>query len=435
MSQHARLSPSNNRWPHCAGSVREEANYPDIPGEAAIDGTGSHILLELCLVDHLPAEFYLGKIIGVNHEDKPQGWIVDAERCRRVQICLDYVERRKKELQELFPGCDVYAESESKSNPGFIQKRNDWWGTVDVTITAMLNGVVVFVEVVDFKDGRGYVSEKWNTQLIAYLFGKLTRRGNVIVPDIGMRMTIVQPKTNTPIRYMCSTNPDHGLNKTTLMEKIDWLTAAAFATDDPNAPLTPGKHCLWCKHNPKRGGSCTATLEDKMNELEKITNDIVAYKNDGLLDLMVRAVSDIKSLTPADLSKIADIEDGFFSVFEKVKTEIQERIETGVDVPGFAMLPGNAKKVWNLSEDEIAKKLKARKMKKDEIYPASLITPAAVLKHPSLTEAQRKKIKEELISEVAGKNTLKKVAYDHQKEKDVSAMFQGVPETTSVSFL
>ena len=60
MSTHARLAPSNHRWPHCAGSVREEERYPDIAGEAAIDGTGSHLLLEYSLMHNVPASAYIG---------------------------------------------------------------------------------------------------------------------------------------------------------------------------------------------------------------------------------------------------------------------------------------------------------------------------------------------------------------------------------------
>ena len=67
MGDHARLSPSNHRWPHCAGSVREESNYPDIAGEAAIDGTGSHILLELSLINNVKASHYDKLIIGDNN--------------------------------------------------------------------------------------------------------------------------------------------------------------------------------------------------------------------------------------------------------------------------------------------------------------------------------------------------------------------------------
>jgi len=439
MSDHARLSPSNHRWPYCPGSVREEAVYPDTTGDAAVDGTGSHILLEISLINDVPAKHYDQLIIGSNHEDRPNGWLVDLERCARVQICLDYVTRRKKELKELFPGCTVNVQAESKSNPGAFAHREDWWGTCDITIVARSkNEDVLFMEVVDYKDGRGYVSEKWNSQLVAYLFGKMINVNTYAdIPDIGMRMTIVQPKTNTPIRYMCSTRADDNLNKETMMKKVKWLIERTDATDDPDAPLIPGKHCQWCKHNPKRGGTCTASTEKSIGVI--MTTDIAVVGNEGLLDIIHQAVSDVKSMTPDQLAKVADAEDGFKAAFDKVKKEIQERIETGVEVPGYAMLPGRVSKVWSEDEETIAKKLKAKKMKKDDIYPSKLISPAAALKHPSLTPIQKKKIAEELISEVAGKMTLKKVSYDHKGIKDVDTMFMdvapGEPTDDPVSFL
>lgn len=438
MSDHAKLSPSNHRWPHCPGSVREEAIYPDIAGEAAIDGTGSHILLELSLINNVRAPEYDKLIIGSNHIDRPTGWLVDAERCKRVQICLDYVVRRKKELKKLFPGCKVIVQAESKSNPGSFANRNDWWGTCDITITAVKSRItdegptpeVLFIEAVDYKDGRGYVSEKWNSQLIAYLFGKMIENQNGAVPDIGMRMTIVQPKTSTPIRYLCSTNPDHGLNKESLMLKVNWLIECAAATDNHNAPLVPGKHCQWCSHNPKRGGTCTALTEKSMEVINGMTNEIaVLNNNDGLLEFITKAVSDVKSLSPDQLTKVADAKAGFMAAFDKVFGEIQERIESGVEVPGYAMLPGRASKIWAEPEDVIFKKLKAKRFKKDQIYISKLISPAAALKLPGLTEVQKEKITKDLISELAGNMTLKKVEYDHKAIKDVDTMFLDVDKT------
>ena len=71
MGTHARLSPSNARWPNCPGSVREEASYIDVAGAAAIDGTGSHLLLEMCLDNAVPAIVYDGQVIGANDEARP----------------------------------------------------------------------------------------------------------------------------------------------------------------------------------------------------------------------------------------------------------------------------------------------------------------------------------------------------------------------------
>ena len=76
MGGHARLGPSNHRWPHCPGSIREEANYPDVSGEAAIDGTGSHLLLEMCLDNNVLAIQYDQQIIGANSPEHTGGWLV-----------------------------------------------------------------------------------------------------------------------------------------------------------------------------------------------------------------------------------------------------------------------------------------------------------------------------------------------------------------------
>jgi len=159
MSSHARLSPSNHRWPLCPGSVREEQNYPDVAGEAAIDGTGSHLLLEMCLDNNVPAIQYDQQIIGANDPEHPSGWLVGIERCQRVQMCLDYVERRVSELKEQYPGCTVTVEAESKSDPGGMFGRDDWKGTCDVTIICRNDhtGEVPFIETIDYKDVRGWV--------------------------------------------------------------------------------------------------------------------------------------------------------------------------------------------------------------------------------------------------------------------------------------
>ena len=437
MTKHARLGPSNHRWPHCPGSVREEKKYPYEGSSApAIDGTGSHELLELCLNNNVPAIQYDQQIIAVNHRDQPNGWLVDAERCGRVQICLDYVTRRIAELREQFPDCVVKVDSETLSNPGSFFDRDDWWGTVDITITASsIDGSkIYFVETIDYKDGRGYVTEKWNTQLISYLYGKIALyitktvgEPSMVADYSGCRMTIVQPKTGTPIRYMCSTRPDDSINFLNIASKATELAFAADATDEPDAPLIPGKHCQWCKHNPKRGGSCTAETDKSTEVIRTMSDKLVTTSNDGLLDMISNAVADVKSLSVAELTMIADAEDGFSAAFNKVRSEIQERIETGETVPGFAMLPGKCSRVWNESEEVIAKTLKARRLKKDEIYPSKLISVAQALKHPSLTDTQKKKIEKDLVSEVAGKMSLKKVSYDHKAEKQVDQMFADVP--------
>lgn len=430
---HARLGPSNHRWPHCPGSVKAEEPYPDIPGEAAIDGTGSHLLLELCLEHNVMPVQYEGQIVGVNHEDNLGGWIVHRDRCDRVDMCLAYLKRRYEELTAQYPDCEIMIESESHSDPGGMFGRDDWNGTVDITITVLDGDICRFIEVCDYKDGRGWVAEKNNSQLIAYLAGKLRKyiaSGPQLVRPFNThavrscRVSIVQPKTNPPIRYQ-------DMTATECMDQTIELAHAAHLTDDPNAPRIAGKHCQWCKDNPKRGGTCTANADKSIEVIKHMTNEI-APEGAGLFEMVQRAVVDLKVIDNDRLGELADARDGIVAMFDQINTEIQERIEAGQKVSGYAMLPGNSTKAWDSDEEEIVKLLKGKRVKKELIYPAKLITPAAALKLDCLSDKQREAVNAR-ISKIAGSSKLTKVSKE-QEETSAELMFGDVVPETPVSF-
>jgi len=437
--KHARLGPSNHRWPHCPGSVREEANYTDIPGEAAIDGTGSHLLLEMCMNNNVHAIQYDQQIIGANHPEHSSGWLVGIERCQRVQMCLDYITRRVNELKELHPQCSVTVEAESHSDPGGMFGRDDWNGTCDVTIICRNDhtGEVVFIEVIDYKDGRGWVHVPGNTQLLAYLVGKMRpfiASGIDLVRPFRIervkncRMTIVQPKTNPVIRYQCSTRPDDNFHPVHVLDEVIELSRAAAATDDPNAPCFSGKHCQWCKANPKRGGHCVTATEKSLQVVKAMSNNqLSTTENMPMFEHISQVVSDPKSLTSDQLSALLSAKEPFMTAFDKCATEIQTRIEAGEHVSGYAMQPGKSSRVWNEPEDVIVKKLKARRLKLEDIYPKNLITVAALMKCDKLNDAQKTKIEADFVTTKAGKDTLKKVAHS-LPDDSAEMMFADVPK-------
>ena len=423
---HARLGPSNHRWPHCPGSVREEEKYPDIPSAAAIDGTGSHLLLEMCLLNGVRAEAYDQQIIGANHEDNPNGWLVGKERIERVQMCLDYVTRRVGELKQQFPGAQVTVEAESHSDPGGMYGRDDWWGTVDITITVLKDDRCLFIEIIDYKDGRGWVSEKDNTQFISYAAGKMrpyvAAGVHIKWPDMvgACRLTVVQPKTNPPVRYDEPTPQQ-------VIERATEMAEAARRTDDPNAPLIPdgkgGKgYCRWCKHRD----NCDALNGLSTNALKVMIVD-ESESNLPLFEQLNTAVGNIESMSNEQLADLADTKARVMAIYDKVTETIVQRLEQGQKVPGYAMRPGKGSRVWNAPEEEIAKMLKGRKWKKDEIYPPSLVSPAQVLKSDKLDDKQKERIEKEFISFKAGKLTLQKVAREQAPEQSVEMMFANVP--------
>lgn len=437
---HARLGPSNHRWPHCAGSVREEAKYPDVSGAAAIDGTGSHLLLEMCINQSRTATSFIGELIGVGDREKPEGWVVDEARAERVQICLDYVQRRIEELTEQFPDAHVKVEAERKADAGGLFGRTDWWGTCDITISVFHpdKAGLLFLEVCDYKDGQGWVSEKDNSQLQSYLAGQM-RPYIGSGPDLvrpfqtgkigGTRMSIVQPRTSIPIRYQDSSAAD-------VMEKVEVLNMAAYQTDKPDAPLTAGKHCQWCKANPKRGGHCTAAAEQGLEVVKSMSNDLVIENGGSMFEVMSQMVTDTASLTNEQLAQLADAKDPMIAAFVKVEEEIQARLEVGQQVSGYEMRPANSSYVWNSDAKEIEKALKGRRLKLADIYPPKLISPAQMKKLPAskLTPEQKKRIEKDYISEKVGKLVLRKVA---RKEKEsAEQLFAGIQQPLEeISFL
>ena len=436
--------------------MREEARYEDVAGEAAIDGTGSHLLLEMCLNENQPAAHFDQRIIGANHHDSPNGWLVGVERIKRVQMCLDYVARRVNELQAARPAAYVHVQAEMRTDPGGAFGRDDWWGTCDITLTVrdVKADTVLFIEVIDYKDGRGYVGVNDNTQLLSYLFGEM-RPYIASGPDQvrpfhphkvrGCRMTVVQPKTNPVVRYQCSTRPDDNFNATKVTQRAEELATAAHATDADDAPLTPGKHCQWCKANPKRGGHCSAGAEQSLTTVENMSTEVIAT-DQSAFEYIGQMIADPATLTCDQLGELAGAEAALQAAFDNVKKEIQQRIEQGDQVPGWAMLPGNSSRIWVQDEEATIKMLKARRVKKDEYYPQKLISVAAVMKLESLSDDQKATIERDYVAVKEGKVSLRKVSHDHQKkvEKDVAQsstvdmMFAEVPAAAvpaEISFL
>ena len=422
---HARLGPSNHRWPNCPGSPREEAKYENIAGTAAIDGTGSHLLLEYCLIHKCRAEDYLGVIIGPNHPDKPNGWMVHQDRCDRVQVCLDYVNARFDSLKDEYPGHKIEVEAEAKSDPGGMFGRDDWWGTCDITITVTNDhGRCVFMEVIDYKDGRMYVAVKGNTQFGSYLIGKLrpfVASGPELVRPhewhkIGndCRMTVVQPKTDPPIR-------SEDITSTEIGEWAEDLNIAARATDEPDAPLIPddkgGKgYCKWCLHKD----NCTATGERGLEELKTMTDNLPVESGSGdFFELGGSLMSNAQNLPVDQLLKIVDMEPSVMSIFDQARAELLRRVESEPgSVPGWAMKPGQGKNVWVDKPAEIAKVLKGKRIKQDVIFPKTLITPAQFLKCKDVPKEKRQKIYGELVTFVAGEDKLTKVAVREKPSAD-----------------
>lgn len=404
MTAHAQLSPSKaHRWTVCPGSIREEAKYPDQPsGQAAIEGTHDHTLLERSICDEKDPTQYVGLVLK-DHEGE---FMVDRERANRVGIAYSHVQHRAKELDALM----VIAES--RVNPAKLLGRDDCSGTTDVQIHTPTHA-----DIVDYKGGMGVVSAKDNAQIELYALGVLADNPHIQT----VRMTIVQPKlAQRGMRAITS----YDMMAVDLLQRVEGYKAAAAATDSPDAPLVPGEsQCKFCKAK----GSCSALASNVMEALSMFQPIDIAQQ---------AADKNPNELSDQQIREIIESAPLVRQLLEAVEAEALRRFEAGVTINGLKAVYGRGTRSWSLPEEEMADKLVKMGIPKTAIFETKLITPAKAEKltwekrdgeKKQLSDRQLKTLETEYIRKSQGKLTIVPES-DHRQAVvlDAAPMFGAV---------
>jgi len=399
MSTHAKLSPSKrSRWALCPGSVREEAKYPeDRSGNAAVDGTHTHTLLEHCIKHGLSDPM---DEVGEMFEDDDGQFIVDRDRAVRVVMAMDYIKQRMSES----PNAKVF--TETRVDPEWFTGRKDLGGTVDVQI---ISGDTL--EIVDYKDGMAPVDAENNLQLEQYAIGKLAEyklgwNADNQYPFKMVAMTIIQPKM--ALRNMLPIT-SWVVPVSYLLGRIATLTSEARNTDSPDAPLVPGEsQCKYCRAK----GSCSALASNVMKEVGIMFQPIV---NQTLDVAQQSADKDPTTMDDAQIVQIMEAAPLMRQLLEGVEKEALRRLQSGKSISGLKLVNGRGSRAWNLSEDEIAEKLIKMGIPKSAIYETKLVSPAKAEKlawekrdgsKVTLSDLQLKRLDQEYVSKLAGKPTV-----------------------------
>lgn len=400
MSTHAQLSPSKrNRWALCPGSIREEAKYPEQDsGPAAVDGTHSHTLLEMCVKSGRSAHSYVGQLI----TDHDGSFHVDVDRAVRVQTALHYIEKRVEE--ESTPFLIPKVISETRVDPAHLLGRNDLSGTVDVQIQGY-----EILELIDYKDGMGIVSAEGNLQLEQYAYGvlagyKLPVNGDY--PFKTVRMTIIQPKL--ALRGMAPIT-SHDVSVRDLLANMGTIISQAAATDKPDAPLVPGEsQCKFCRAK----GSCSALASNVMKEVGIMFQPVVTQT----LDVAQQSADkDPSTMDDAQIAQIMEAAPLMRQLLEGVEAEALRRLQAGQTIPGIKLVNGRGSRAWALPEAEMADKLVKMGIPKTAIYETKLVSPAKAEKltwekkdgtKVTLTDRQLKRMEQEYVVKMAGKLTV-----------------------------
>ena len=327
MSEHAKMSPSGaHRWMRCPASLLLELTLPDTSSKYADEGTRAHELASAVLTGVTPS--------------------VPADDISMTEYIDDYA----KLVRE-------YAEGGTL----LVEQRVEFSKWIDVPDSFGTSDAVIIhpdrLTVIDLKYGMGVKVEALeNEQLMLYALGCLHEFGwagdftHVV-------MVIHMPRLNYVGEYVATVEE--------LKAFAERAKAAAALALTPDAPYEPGtKQCRFCK--------AKATCPALRNEVMEALGAATASDFDDVSPLTPTGSSELASA----MSKVELVEDWC----KAIRAEVERRLTANDDVPGYKLVEGRlGARKWR-DAGAVEETFKAWRLRKDEMYDLSLISPTKAQK-------------------------------------------------------
>jgi hypothetical protein len=348
----------------CPGSVGLEAAFPDQSSSYAAEGTLAHTLASEYLDGTGQHPF---KRVGEQHDVDGFTFTVTQSMADHVddycRLVIDYGERGLLLVEQRVP-------------IGHLTGEKDATGTSDAIVVDTANRVLF---VIDLKYGMGVrVDAGDNPQLMLYALGALEQ-----CDQLGefeqVCMVIHQPRLNHV--------SEHWLEVAELREFAEDVRLAAIEIGDHEVPrLEPGeKQCRFCKAKavcPALRAEVTEVVSGSATLDEFLTPDTTT--GDNYLSVAMSKVELVEHWCKA------------------VRAEVERRLLAGQQVDGYKLVEGKrGNRKWN-SDAEVEALFKSFRLRQDEMYDYSLISPTKAEKLLKDTPKRWEKA-EALISRAEGK--------------------------------
>lgn len=387
MSYHAKLSPSSaKRWTECTASIAAQEGLSDDGSEAARLGTTAHQLSAECLSDGTNPQYYLGRTMvfwkdpydGKTGEDWESPAIIERTVANvivtqeMVDACATYINFVREQVD--LSGATLYVEQRVPIGhiTGEYDEGKPAGGTSDVIMTAGRT-----LTTVDAKFGRQKVMAyevmqpagtdiisgdltaeivQINLQLALYLLGSLEKYPGDYDT---VKAIIVQPFLNHVSEYSCSVAE--------LMAVGEWLKQRAEATRSAPVFAPNQENCHFCK----------ARMTCKAREGVVLSTALVGFED-----------IDLAQPAPIRLNQLGSLYEkvGMIQAWCKdVQVRVFDELTAGNPVmrndgTQYKLVVGKKGNRAFDDEAEAEKLLKSFRLKFDQMYTSSLISPAAAEK-------------------------------------------------------